>query len=447
MLKRICSILLATVIILCISVVAVNAEGTSKLYFEVPESWEHFSRVYCHIWEYGGSPLSPWQSKKQICTQVEDNLYSYDTTLVGGLTEGKYYGVIFSVDIGLQTYDLLMSTDCLGSTAYCNDEYYYSPQDTAKYVLPAYWRGIDSEIYGPVKFISGTGDIQGTCFAPDRPAMVLLTEFIDLWIDKACVIKNESEAEIITRLGAELGLNEMEISQAVYNAQIPVSWDYPENFEPFTPATEDELPTEIIVDNTVVTIPKDEEIITYYVNLKTPEKLEDIQATISYDSRVLEVVSCNAPNLTNSIINYRDPGYIYFNAVDINPGMDFTDNKLLIEVDFKIIDEGKTDISISFVEMNALRSDKYFYFGEQLNDNVIVTEGIVGFYSPEVPDESVTSATDKAEIPDESVTSATDKAEVPADIVETGTNRIWIVYTAVVISTLAVFVLIKKKAQ
>lgn len=118
MIKRIISIALILVIVVSLSVLAVSAQETEKIYFEVPESWTNYSRVFCHIWEYDGDILSAWQSKKQICTQVKDNLYEYDTAKVGGLKKGVYYGVIFSVDIGLQTFDLVMSAECLGLTAY-----------------------------------------------------------------------------------------------------------------------------------------------------------------------------------------------------------------------------------------------------------------------------------------------------------------------------------------
>lgn len=203
------------------------------------------------------------------------------------------------------------------------------------------------------------------------------------------------------------------------------------NVAPYGVSTTDESATE----NNLATLPQggDDVNLTYYVNLKTPEKLEDVQATIQYNSNVLEVVSCDVPNLINPVVNYRDLGYIYFNALDIVTGMDFTEDNLLIQVEFNVIGEGEADISISFVEMNAYYSEKYFYFGEQLNPDVIVTEKIAS------------SATTPTTVPATDATSATEKADVSADIVETGDFSSYILLPFTVISFFAVLVIRKSK--
>jgi len=432
MIKRILSLALAIILVASLSVVAVSAAENTKIYFEVPETWLNYSRVYCHIWEYGGDSLSAWQSRKQICTQVKDNFYEYDVSKVGGLADGVYYGVIFSVDIGLQTFDLLMSTQCMGCTAYCTGDFYISPGDASRTIEAAFWRGVDPAKYGPILNIGPFGDIQGTCIAPDKTAVSVLTDFIDSNLDYASTYRNEAPCDIINRLGAELGLNEMEIAQAVYDAMIPVPWDYPENFVPTEPATRDEVPPEIIVDNTVVTFPEEEdkESFTYYVNLKTPNKIEDVQATIRYDRDVLEFVNCEAPNLINPVINPRELGYIYFNAVDVIDGMDFTEDALLIKVEFKIIGSGEAEIGFTMEEMTEFYGVPYYRNSEQLVEGIVITEGILG---SEVPSSPV-----------EDATGITDKAEKPADIVHTGADNVWLLSFAFIIG-IAVIIAIRKK--
>lgn len=433
MVKRILSMLLAVIIVASLSIVAVNAADTTKIYFEVPDTWGNYSKVYCHIWEYGGDNLAPWQGKKERCTQVKDNLYEYDTATVGGLKDGVYYGVIFSVDIGFQTFDLVMSSECLGCTAYTTDEIYTSPQDSAKTILPAFWRGVDPELYGPVLTITSNGNIQGTCIVPDKTKVSVLTDFIDNGLESACHYRNEQPDDIINRLGSELGMNELEIAQAVYNAMIPISWDYPENFVPTEPSTEEKLPPQIIVDNTVVTLPADEEYptFTYCAYLKTPKNIEDIQAYVEYDKNVLQLVNYETPNLTQCVSYAKDLGFIYFNAVDIATGMDFTDEDVvLIKAEFRVISGGNARIGITIEEMTEFCGETYFRDSTQLNKDVVIKE-------------CVASSTETSE-PSEDATGFTDKESEPADIVETGSNNLWVVMLCLIAGAFMVTSIRKK---
>ena len=432
MIKRIISIALILVIVVSLSVVAVSAQETEKIYFEVPESWTNYSRVFCHIWEYDCDILSAWQSKKQICTQVKDNLYEYDTAKVGGLKKGVYYGVIFSVDIGLQTFDLVMSAECLGLTAYCTDEIYVSPQDIAKTALPAFWRGVDPSQYGPVLHVTTYGDVQGTCVAPGKTAVAVLTDFIDLNLEYACNYRDESPAEAIYRIGTELGLDEMEIAQAVYDSMVYVAWDYPENFIPVEPATKDEVPPEIIVDNTVVTFPEEEnvETFTYYVFLKTPDIIENVQAVVSYDDDALELVSYSVPNLINAVVNAKDKGKIYFNASDVMTGMDFTEDAVLISAKFKIIDGGKADIGITIEEMYEYYGDAYYKDSKKLSDEVRIIEGV--------------SSTGVPSAPTADATGTTDFDNTPSDVVNTADRSLYLGLIIVLAGVFAVSLLRKK---
>ena len=88
------------------------------IYFEVPETWIGIQKVFCHIYDCETSEsFAPWQSKKERCTLVEGNLYAYDISKVGILEEDKCYDVIFSSDVGYQTYEMCFSTECFGDTA------------------------------------------------------------------------------------------------------------------------------------------------------------------------------------------------------------------------------------------------------------------------------------------------------------------------------------------
>ncbi|MBR3988072.1 MAG: hypothetical protein IKK10_02075 [Clostridia bacterium] len=413
MVKRILSLLVAVIIVASISVVAVNAEEITRIYFEVPESWENFSQIYCHIWEYGGDNLAPWQGKKERCTQVRDNLYEYDTTAVGGLNDGVYYGVIFSADIGHQTFDLVMSSECLGCVAYTDDNIYISPQDNSKTVLPAFWRDVDPTLYGPALYISGFGKIHGTCIIPGKTAISVLTDFIEFNLEYACVYQDKDYVTLINSLGKDLGLDDYEIAQAVYDSMEYIQWDYPENFEPAEPVVPDMIPPKIDVEITFPTEPKSEYgNATYYVYMKTPEKIENIQAIVTYDESVLEFVSCSFPNIQEPTYNPAGDGNIYFNASNVTDGMDFTKEAVLVQVEFKIIADAEVKAGIVIEEMTEFFGESYFLDSTQLNMDVKIKEGFASSTQTSEPSEDVTGTTD---IPSE-----------PADIVITGSNNLWI---------------------
>lgn len=123
------------------SLTFVSAEDTlsdSVIYFEAPDFWDVDKYVFCNIYVYGGDALSPWQGGKARCTKVDDNLYAYDISKVGALEKGEYYSVIFSSDMGNQTFDTILSTKCIGDTLYCDGNIVEEP--TASRLNTAYWK-------------------------------------------------------------------------------------------------------------------------------------------------------------------------------------------------------------------------------------------------------------------------------------------------------------------
>lgn len=123
------------------SLTFVSAEDTlsdSVIYFEAPDFWDVDKYVFCNIYVYGGDALSPWQGGKARCTKVDDNLYAYDISKVGALEKGEYYSVIFSSDMGNQTFDTILSTKCIGDTLYCDGNIVEEP--TVSRLNTAYWK-------------------------------------------------------------------------------------------------------------------------------------------------------------------------------------------------------------------------------------------------------------------------------------------------------------------
>ncbi len=225
MFKKILCLALALVCMASMAVIGASAADDTTIYFEVPADWNNYSSVYCHIWVYGGDSLAAWQSKKEKCTQVEDKLYAYDVSKVGSLADGTYYGVIFSLDIGLQTYDTLMTTACYGDTLYCDGTIYENPQDSSKTATAAFWKNQSKSAYGPVMQVTSIGNLIGTCLPPGVTAEKLFTDFLADWLDDARTYSGKEDQAIIDDMSTALGLSQDTTEKLIKDAGVEVKWE------------------------------------------------------------------------------------------------------------------------------------------------------------------------------------------------------------------------------
>ena len=224
MFKKILCLALALICVASMAVIGVSAADT-KVYFEVPSDWKNYKSVFCHIWVYGGDSLASWQSKKEKCTLEDDGRYSYDPSKVGGLTDGEYYGVIFSNDIGQQTYDTLMSTACFGDTLYCDGTTYENPQDSSKTGLAAFWKGQDRAQYGPIMQVTSIGNLIGTCMAPTTTADGMFTDFLNDWLESARTYSGKDDQAIIDDVAKGLGLSKDTTEKLIKESGLEIAWD------------------------------------------------------------------------------------------------------------------------------------------------------------------------------------------------------------------------------
>ncbi|MGN0453057.1 MAG: starch-binding protein [Ruminococcus sp.] len=233
MFKKIISLVLALMVLASMAAIvgSVSAADT-KIYFEVPSNWSNYSKVFCHIWVYGGDALANWQSKKETCTDEGNGIYSYDISKVGGLTAGEYYGVIFSVDTGLQTYDTLMGAACYGDTLYSDGTTYENPQDSSKTALAAFWKNQSRSAYGPIMQVTSIGNLVGTCIAPGQTAETLFTTFLNDNLDNARTYSGKSDQDIIDDMAKGLGLSQDSVEKLIKDAGITVDWKKEESKAP-----------------------------------------------------------------------------------------------------------------------------------------------------------------------------------------------------------------------
>lgn len=255
MIKKIMSLVLALVIIASMGVLAFTASAADqKIYFEVPSTWNNFSKIFCHIWVYNGDPLANWQSKKEVCKLEADGRYSYDISKVGGLSAGETYCVIFSADTGVQTYDTFMGTSCLGDTVYCDGTLYENPMDSSKTALGAFWKNQSRSAYGPVMCVTSIGNLVGTCLAPGETAEGLFNTFLTDNLENARTYSGKQDQQIIDDMANSLGLSQKKVDELIKASGVTVDWKMEESkapevdkpLNPNTPATGQETTVVVI---------------------------------------------------------------------------------------------------------------------------------------------------------------------------------------------------------
>ena len=233
MIKKIMSLVLALVIIASMGVLAFTASAADqKIYFEVPSTWNNFSKIFCHIWVYNGDPLANWQSKKEVCKLEADGRYSYDISKVGGLSAGETYCVIFSADTGVQTYDTFMGTACLGDTVYCDGTLYENPMDSSKTALGAFWKNQSRSAYGPVMCVTSIGNLVGTCLAPGETAEGLFNTFLTDNLENARTYSGKQDQQIIDDMANALGLSQKKVDELIKASGVTVDWKMEESKAP-----------------------------------------------------------------------------------------------------------------------------------------------------------------------------------------------------------------------
>ena len=209
--KKIISIALALVMVLSVAVVAVSAADVNDVNVGADSNnsagadtnsaasgagnainfnasgWKNFSEVYCHIWKRGSDAFYSWQSKKEKCKGSGTN-WSYDVSGID-LQAGEDYCIIFSTNIGQQTYDATFSKSCVGDTLKLTGKKIENPVDSEKKADEAVWTK-NSGSYGPHLAFTSIGNIVGSKLCPNEKG----TEVIGDWLPtyyKSAYIKDK----------------------------------------------------------------------------------------------------------------------------------------------------------------------------------------------------------------------------------------------------------------
>lgn len=181
--KRLLSLFcIAVILVLCVlPMTASAAEMTDAkyIYFEVPTgsvSWKDFNVVYCHMWSKKGGDIYAWKAKDETAEDLGNGVWRYDLSGIDFDPEGEY-SLIFSNEVGMQTYNLNITSKCLGDIVFCDGDTCVNPVDGEKVCAVARWRHNGEKVHPAVEV-----DSNGKLLNVDN---VALDEIETVWGDSA----------------------------------------------------------------------------------------------------------------------------------------------------------------------------------------------------------------------------------------------------------------------
>lgn len=202
----------------------VAATGDGVIKFDAASAgWSGAKAISFYIYEFGGSALNAWGSKKGSVNEGND-IWSFDASAIG-VEDGKDYGIIFeNLDTTAQTADLLMNTSCFGDTAYVPNpsDTVENAVDSNKSSMIAKWK---SSSLGPIKQITSLGNIVGESIPSSTSAYQMMVNFLAskgsqsltnaLKYDTA----GKGAQKIIDDIASNLGLTQADVTKAIAEAK------------------------------------------------------------------------------------------------------------------------------------------------------------------------------------------------------------------------------------
>ena len=422
--KKILSIVLALVMVLAMGVVAFSVsadlselpeqpEGTYRYYFYMPDQWLNDSTATTGntagiYWWEGTDAHGSWPGIAANKADVP-GVYYYDvptdvTTVIwnnffdgGSDVYAEYYAdAIQTANIGTEYYDPGESdlypdgTENFDGMIYVTDFGNYDYNDYSGKMI----------FYGEWFYYYGNGEY-GT--AP---------------------VKGDSEVYTDSALNPDLPFPSDKHEETT-EATVDEPTTEESTAAPVDPSTEEttETPSEIPTDAPVVE-PEGcttditfgdttksacvGDTITYTMDLTAARLFENIQAVVSYDSTVIELVRIKSdapdiedwevegpercPNLDGVIFNAGTAGVVKFNASKVS-GYNFKTEKNLVTLEFTVVAEGNATIATVIEEMTIKGDGTESYF---TGGQAVITEGITIVENLVVPEHEFEPTTEES---------------------------------------------------
>ena len=203
----------------------------SKVYFEVPSDWKNFKKITFFLNDHTtGTQLITWGSKKGYMTDEGGGKWSFDLGSAGfDLSSGGPYNCIFTADWGVQTCDLIITTDNYGDTAYCPGGTVENAVDSNKSSFIVKWK---SGKNGNPVCITSIGNLIGDAYWPGEDAVSVFYKFISTTdassIKNATKFNGKNEQQTIDDIAGKLGLSKSQVEAQVKKATdagAKLDWD------------------------------------------------------------------------------------------------------------------------------------------------------------------------------------------------------------------------------
>ena len=199
----------------------------SKVYFEVPSDWKNFKKITFFLNDHTtGTQLITWGSKKGYMTDEGGGKWSFDVSSVADISSGGPYNCIFTADWGVQTCDLIITTD---DTAYCPGGTVENAVDSNKSSSIVKWK---SGKNGNPVCITSIGNLIGDAYWPGEDAVSVFYKFISTTdassIKNATKFNGKNEQQTIDDIAGKLGLSKAQVEEQVKKATdagAKLDWD------------------------------------------------------------------------------------------------------------------------------------------------------------------------------------------------------------------------------
>lgn len=199
--------------------------------------WKNFDYIFFHIWAIDDDGFTgyDWGGKAERGTDEDgDGIWTYDLDAKGlTLTAGCQYAVIFAASTGMQTYNLLFTTDCIGKTGYCDGTNFENPEDSNKTAVAAYWKGMDKSVYGPELKISSIGTVVGYCCPASTTPYKMFVGFLQNTLMNARQFSQKDDQTLLDDTASALGIGQDDIEKAIAESGVQgIEWKKTESKAP-----------------------------------------------------------------------------------------------------------------------------------------------------------------------------------------------------------------------
>ena len=265
MFKKIASILLAVLLVLSMTVIAVSAAesdndavaagddsaaiaagsdddsvgaddgsgavGGNTISFKADKSiWKNFRTITFYLYQHGGDEIITWGSKKGNMDDAGNDVWTFDLDKKGiTLESGKQYGCIFTADWNVQSCDLILDSSCIGDTASLTGSTVENNVDSNKTSYVVHWQGKDPSKLGPPKCITSIGNVIGEAYWDGDTPYSMLVNFIKSdgkdGLANAIKFNGKTEQQTIDDTAIALGLGQDDIEKAIKESGKSPAWD------------------------------------------------------------------------------------------------------------------------------------------------------------------------------------------------------------------------------